>query len=345
MIRLNCDYNEGAHINILNKLIESNMEQTSGYGEDPYCVEAARLIKEKCCNKDADVHFLVGGTQANLTVIAAALRTHQCVISAVSGHINVHESGAIEACGHKVIGLPSSDGKLTAQQIVEAYKGHFEDETHEHITQPKMVYISNPTELGTIYYKKELEEISKACRDNNLYLFMDGARLGYGLCAADNDLDLPTIAKCCDVFYIGGTKVGALFGEAVVICNDILKEDFRYIIKQKGGMLAKGRLLGIQFAELFKDDLYFKIAAQADKLAIMIKEAFKKKGYQFLVETTTNQQFVILPDAMLEKIKEKYAYAYIQRVDKENSAVRFCTSWATTEENVLQFINDINKIC
>ena len=345
MIRLNCDYNEGAHINILNKLVETNMEQTPGYGEDVYCEQAVGLIKELCKQPDADIHLFVGGTQTNLTVIASALRPHQCVVCANSGHINVHETGAIEACGHKVVALDSKDGKITADQILTTYRGHFDDETHEHITQPKMIYISNPTELGTIYYKEELEAISKVCKENQLYLFMDGARLGYGLCAEDNDLDLPTIARCCDVFYIGGTKVGALFGEAVVITNDELKKDFRYLMKQKGGLLAKGRLLGIQFVELFKDGLYFKLASQADRLAVMIKNAFSKKGYSFLVNSYTNQQFVILPDSVLEKLKENYTYSYQQRMDDNHSAVRFCTSWATKEVDVLQFLDDVNHLC
>ncbi|MEN6349206.1 MAG: low specificity L-threonine aldolase [Syntrophomonas sp.] len=345
MIRLNCDYNEGAHVNILNKLAETNMEQTSTYGEDIYCKQAAALIKELCKQEDADIHFLVGATQANLIVIASALRPHQCVICANTGHINVHETGAIESCGHKVIALDSKDGKITAEQILTTYRSHYDDETHEHITQPKMVYISNPTELGTIYYQEELEAISRVCRENQLYLFMDGARLGYGLCAADNDLDLPAIARCCDVFYIGGTKVGALFGEAVVITNNALKPDFRYIIKQKGGLLAKGRLLGIQFLELFKDGLYFELASHANRLAIMIKNAFTEKGYSFLVNSYTNQQFVILPDSVLEKLTESYTCSYYQRVDDQHSAVRFCTSWATNEVDVLQFLDDINHIC
>lgn len=344
MIRLECDYNEGAHINILNKLLETNMEQTPGYGEDTYCRQAASVIKELCKKEDADVHFLVGGTQTNLTVISAALRPHQSVICAGSGHINVHETGAIEACGHKVIGLESNDGKITAEQILAVYQSHYADESHEHITQPMMVYISNPTELGTIYYKEELEAISKVCRENQLYLFMDGARLGYGLCAEDNDLDLPEIARCCDVFYIGGTKVGALFGEAVVITNDELKKDFRYLIKQKGGMLAKGRLLGIQFYELLKDGLYFDLAAHANKLAVMIKNAFSEKGYSFLVNSSTNQQFVILPDTALEKLSEKYASSYITRIDDKHSAVRFCTSWATKEADIVQLVEDIESL-
>lgn len=341
MLYFNCDYNEGAHPRIMEKLMETNMEQTPGYGVDKYCLQAAASIKELCQDKTVDVHFLVGGTQANLTVISAALRPHQGVIAAETGHINVHETGAIESCGHKVLTLPSEDGKVTADQVRDIYKAHIEDETAEHMVQPKMVYISNPTELGTIYSKAELEALSEACRENGLYLFMDGARLAYGLAAEDNTLDLPSITKCCDVFYIGGTKVGALFGEAVVIKNELLKEDFRYLIKQKGGMLAKGRLLGVQFAELFKDGLYMEMGRHAVELADRIREACTKKGYPFLVENKTNQIFAILPDSKLEELKANYSYSYYARVDERHSAVRFCTSWATKAEDVEVFINDL----
>lgn len=343
MLRFNCDYSEGAHPKILEKLVQTNYEQTEGYGEDNYCKEAIRLIKEKCNRQDADVHFFVGGTQTNLTVISAALRPHQGVISAVSGHINAHESGAIEATGHKVIALPSCDGKITAKQVQEVYDSHFSDTTHEHIVQPKLVYISNPTEIGSIYSKAELMALSETCTRNNLYLYMDGARLGYALCAQENDLDLPAIAQLCDVFYIGGTKIGALFGEALVICNDNLKLDFRYLIKQKGGLLSKGRLLGIQFITLFEDDLYFKMAKHANEMAELIKEACIKKGYPFLTPSTTNQQFPIMPDRILEKLNQAYEYSYWQRIDKDQSAVRFCTSWATEKDMVLQLIADIEK--
>lgn len=341
MIRFNCDYAEGAHENILKKLAETNLEQTPGYGEDRYCEEARALIREKCKREDADIHFLVGGTQTNLTVIDAALRSYQGVISAVSGHINVHETGAIEACGHKVLVLPSEDGKIVAQQIEKLYRDHVDDETHEHMVQPKMVYISNPTENGTIYNKEELEEIGRVCKKNGLYLFMDGARLGYGLTATGNDLELHDIAEICDVFYIGGTKVGALFGEAVVITNPVLKEDFRYLIKQKGGMLAKGRLLGIQFGELFREDLYFKLARHANEMAMLLRNAFLEKGYSLFIDSVTNQQFPIMEDAFLETLGEKYSFAYIQRYDETRSVVRFCTSWATKESDVQTLISDL----
>lgn len=343
VIRFNNDYSEGAHPKLLEKLIHTNLEQTAGYGEDPYCLKAAGLIQEKCQRKDVDVHFFIGGTQTNLTVISAALRPHQGVISAISGHINTHESGAIEATGHKVLALPSLDGKLTAGQIQNIYEEHMQDVNQIHAVQPKLVYISNPTEIGTIYSQAELIAINQICRENDLLLFMDGARLGYALCAQDNDLDLPTIAKMCDAFYIGGTKNGALFGEALVICDQELKKDFRYFIKQKGGMLAKGRLLGLQFIALFEDDLYFKIACHANQMAKLIKEACIKKGYQFLTESTTNQQFPIIPNDVLLKLKEKYEYSFWQAMDDQHSAVRFCTSWATHQKVVEQLIAEIEN--
>lgn len=344
MIYFNNDYSEGAHPKILEKLAETNMEQTSGYGEDKYCVMAAEKIKELCGNKDLDVHFLVGGTQTNLTVIAATLRTFQGVIGAETAHINVHETGAIEACGHKVLTLPSSDGKITAKQIDDYYQAHVNDESHEHTVCPKMVYISQPTELGTLYTKKELQEISEICRKNRLFLFLDGARLGYGLVAKGNDVTLQDIAECTDVFYIGGTKVGALFGEAVVIKNDYIKEDFRYVMKQKGGMLAKGRLLGIQFLTLFEDNLYMELSNHADRLADELREAFDAVKIPYLVENTTNQIFPILPDCVLDKLREKFTFSYMNRVDEEHSAVRFCTSWATQAESVTALTETLKAI-
>jgi threonine aldolase len=344
MIRLNCDYNEGAHPRILQRLNETNFVQTPGYGEDAFCEEAARLIRAQCDAPDADVHFLVGGTQTNLTVISAALRAHQCTIAANTGHINVHETGAIEATGHKVYAVPSGDGKLTAAQVQTEYDLHWGDDAHEHMVQPKLVYISNPTELGTLYSKADLEALSGVCKKLGLYLFLDGARLGYGLASPENDLDLPAIARLCDVFYIGGTKVGALFGEAVVITNPELKRDFRYIIKQKGGMLAKGWLLGVQFAELFRDNLYFKISAHAVRLALKLRDAFLALGYKPFVPSCTNQQFFILPDAALEQLSKNYSYSYQARVSPTQSAVRFCTSWATREEDIDAFIAELKAL-
>lgn len=334
MILFQCDYNEGAHPRILERLAATNMEQTAGYGEDEHCARAAQLIRRACGDESLAVHFLVGGTQANLTVIDAALRSHQGVLCAVTGHINAHETGAVEACGHKVLGLPGTDGKVTAAQVEEAYNAHIHDDSFEHLVQPKMVYVSNPTELGTIYSKAELTALSETCHLHGLYLFLDGARLGYGLAAGGNDLSLEDIAALCDVFYIGGTKVGALFGEAVVIRNEELKRDFRYFIKQKGGMLAKGRLLGIQFAELFEDGLYEEISRHAVEMAGKLRTVFEQKGYPYLVENNTNQIFPIMPDEHLQKLGREFGYCYQQRVDEKHSAVRFCTSWATTEENV-----------
>lgn len=337
MIRFNSDYTEGAHPRILERLMETNLEQTSGYGMDSYCEKARELIKEKCKDENLDVHFFVGGTQTNLTFISSVLRPHQGVVSVDTGHINTHESGAIEATGHKVLAVKGVNGKITAEEVQRIYDEHYNDEVREHTVQPKMVYISSPTEIGTIYSKQELAGISEVCRKNNLILYMDGARLGYGLCAENNDLDLPTIAKFCDAFYIGGTKVGTLFGEALVISKEALREDFRYILKQKGGMLAKGRLLGLQFLTLFEKDLYFEISAHANNMARLIKEACIEKGYPFLTESTTNQQFPILPNKVLEKLRENFEYSFWQKIDEEHSAVRFCTSWATD-------INDVNAL-
>lgn len=341
MIRFNSDYTEGCHPAILERLAETNMEQTGGYGVDKYCEQAASKIKEVCNAPEADVHFLVGGTQTNVTVISAALRHYQGVITATSGHINVHETGALEACGHKCLTIESADGKLTAEQIAQYNDAHYADASAEHTVQPKMVYISNPTEVGTIYSKSELEAISQVCRKRGLYLFMDGARLGYGLACKENDLTFADIAELTDVFYIGGTKVGALFGEAVVITNDALKTDFRYNIKQHGGMLAKGRLLGIQFLTLFEENRYMEISAHAARLAERIRSELTKLGVSFLVDSPTNQQFPILPDTVLEKLEKKYVYEYQKRIDENHSAVRFCTCWATKEENVEALLADI----
>lgn len=341
MILFNSDYTEGAHPRILERLMETNLEQTTGYGEDAYCEAAREAIRKVCDAPEADVHFLVGGTQANFTVISSALKPYQGVLCADTGHINVHETGAVEACGHKVLALPGKDGKITAEQIRNAHDLHWSDESHEHIAQPKMVYISHPTELGTLYTKGELEEIGRVCRECGLYLFLDGARLGYGLMAPGTDVTIADIAKICDVFYIGGTKVGALFGEAVVIMNPQLKPDFRYCIKQKGGMLAKGRLLGIQFLELFRDGLYFEIAKHAINMAMILKEGLKEKGYSFFMDSVTNQQFIMIEDEKLEKIREKYGVTYQQRYDETHSVIRLCTSWATTEENVRSLLADL----
>lgn len=344
MFQFQCDYTEGAHPLILKRLEETNFQQTEGYGNDSYCAEAKEKIKKLCRAEDADVHFLVGGTQANFTVISSVLRPYQGVVAASTGHINVHETGAVEATGHKVLAVPSEDGKITAEQVRALYEAHWSDADHEHMVQPGMVYISHPTENGTLYSKEELTALKKTCTGLGLPLFLDGARMGYGLMSEAATLDLADIAELTDIFYIGGTKVGALFGEAVVITNPGFRRDFRYLIKQHGGMLAKGRLLGIQFDVLFEDGLYFEIAGHADALAMRLKEAFVKKGYKLRYDSYTNQQFPILPNDHIEKLRKDYSFAFWEAVDDTHSAVRFCTSWATKEEAVDALIRDIEAL-
>lgn len=337
-IRFECDYGEGAVWEIMDRMMKTNLMQTPGYGMDEISESARARIRALCKKPEAEVQFLVGGTQANMTVICSILRPHQGVVAATTGHINAHETGAVEATGHKVLAVPGKEGKICAQQIEELYRAHWADGSHEHIVQPGMVYISFPTEYGTLYTKSELQEISRVCRACRLPLFIDGARLGYGLMSCKNDLSLEEIADLCDVFYIGGTKCGALFGEAVVITNPELARDFRYLIKQRGGMLAKGRLLGLQFDTLMSDDLYFRISEHADRLAMRLREAFTAKGYPMLVDSWTNQQFPILPKEEIDRLSEQFAFEFWEKVDEEHSAVRFCTSWATTEESVEQLI-------
>lgn len=343
MIRFNCDYSEGAHPRILEKLAQTNLEQAPGYGQDTYCRQAADLIKSLCQTPQAEVHFLAGGTQTNLTVIAACLRPYQTVISADSGHINVHETGAIEATGHRILTVPEQNGKLTAEQIARCCKEHWLDDNPEFAPQPKLVYISFPTEYGTLYSKEELSAIRRVCDENNLFLFADGARLGYGLEAPGNDVTLADLAACCDVFYIGGTKIGALLGEAVVIVNPKLQKDFRYFMKQKGAMLAKGRILGIQFLALFEDGLYFKLSKHADEMAQIIRKACAECGFEFLYDSPTNQQFPIMPDDLIKQLEELYAFSHTKRLDHRRSAIRICTSWATRREDVEQLVADIHK--
>ena len=342
MIRFESDYLEGALPEVMQALSDSNYAQTPGYGEDEYCEEARRLIREKCAEPEAYVQFLVGGTQANLIVIAAALRPHQAAIAAETGHIAVHETGSIEASGHKVITLPSADGKISAAQVRECVEGHWSDATHEHMAQPALVYISQPTENGTVYSLAELEEFSRVCREKGLILFVDGARLGTAL--VSSDVTLPDLARLTDVFYIGGTKLGALFGEAVVIMNPAIAKDFRYIIKQRGGMFAKGRLLGVQFGTLMKDGLYERTAKREVELAMKLRAAFEAKGWPLYYDSPTNQQFPIVPDACLEKLAGKYSFSHWGKVDETHTAVRFCTSWATKEADVEQLIADIERL-
>ncbi len=345
MIRFECDYAEGAHPQIMQAMMETNMEQNPGYSTDEHCQRAREYIRRACQAPDAAVEFLVGGTQANVTVISACLKPYQGALCAASGHINVHETGAMEAYGYKALTLESPDGKITAEQVEKAWEDHIHNASHEHMVQPGMVYISWPTECGTLYSKKELTAISQVCRKIGLKLFVDGARCGYGLAAPGNDVTLKDLAELTDVFYIGGTKVGALFGEAVVITNLEIQKDFRYYIKQHGGMLAKGRLLGIQFETLFKENLYGQIAQHAIDLAMQIREAFVKCGVPFLFDSVTNQQFPILTAEQKEEFEKKYAFELWEEVDKEHFAVRFCTSWATREENVKALTEDIIRIC
>ena len=344
MIRFECDYLEGACPEIIKKFEETNLVQTQGYSEDEYCDLAREKIKRICKTPNAEVQFLVGGTQTNMTVIASILKPYQGVISPEAGHINVHETGAIESTGHKVLVINTKDGKLRDIDIKEIYERYYDDENRQHVVQPGMVYISYPTENGLIYSKEELQNLYKTCKECKLPLYIDGARVGYGLMSEKSDMDISDIARNCDVFYIGGTKVGALFGEAVVITNENLQENFRYYMKQGGAMLAKGRLLGIQFDVLFENNLYFDISKHAINMAMKIKKAFTDKGYQFLFDSYTNQQFPIISNKELKKLSDKYSFSLWEKVDENNSVARFCTSWATKEENVNKLIKDIKEL-
>lgn len=331
------DYSEGAHPRILNALVETNFEQADGYGEDPYTQEAVRLMKQRIGRDDLAIHLIPGGTQSNLIAISAFLRPHEAAIAANTGHILVHETGAIEATGHKILSQAVSDGKLTPAHIQAALDEH----TDEHMVKPKLVYISQPTEIGTIYHKGELEQISKLCREHGLILYVDGARLGSALSAQGNDLDLANLARLVDAFYIGGTKSGALIGEALVICRDDLKEDFRFHMKQKGALLAKGRLLGVQFLELFRDNLYFDLAKHANRMADLLREAITQAGFRFLVHSPTNQIFPILPNSLIAELQKEYSFYIWSKVDADHSSIRLVTSWASKEEAVREFIQKI----
>lgn len=335
------DYSEGAHPRILDALCKTNLEQTVGYGCDPHCENAARLIRAFTGREDADVHFLVGGTQTNTTVIAAALRPYQAVISVQTGHICVHETGAIEASGHKIIAMPAADGKLTPALIREAVSAH----TDEHMVQPKMVYISQSTEVGTLYSLAELEAIRAVCDECRLWLFVDGARLPSALASGAADMTAKDLARLADVFYLGGTKAGAFFGEALVITADALKTDFRYMIKQHGGMLAKGRLLGIQFECLFEDGLYTELGAHSNRMAMLLRDAFASLGFPFMTDSPTNQQFPILPEALIKRLEEDYWFEIQREYTDGTAAVRFVTSWSTPEEAVRGFIEDLHVFC
>ena len=334
MILFHNDYNEICHPEVLARIQNSSACQMPGYSEDAFCVYAADLIRKECKNDSLAVHFLVGGTQTNLTVIAASLRPHQGVISAQSGHVNVHETGAIEATGHKVILVPSHEGKVDCSEVAALVRSQSLAMDAEHIVQPKMVYISNPTEYGTTYNLRELTELSETCKELGLFLYVDGARMGYGLAASSNDITLADYARLCDAFYIGGTKVGTMFGEAVVISNQNIAEDFRYIMKQRGGMLSKGWLLGLQFAAMFENGLYYRISRHADAMADRLRNAFRELGYPLYLPNDTNQVFVTLPKTLLNELGKEFTYANWEEVDDDHLIVRFCTSWATTECHV-----------
>ena len=331
------DYSEGAHESILAALTRTNREQTVGYAEDAYAEEARDRIRAHL-HMDAPVHFMTGGTQANLTLIAAALRPHQGVIAAATGHVSLHESGAIEATGHKVLNVASHAGRIAAADAERLVRQHYDDPTHDHMVQPGMIYLSQPTELGTVYSLRELEQLRQVCDKYGMLLYVDGARLGTALVADGADVTLYDLARLTDAFYIGGTKMGALFGEALVISNEAVARDFRYIQKQRGGMFAKGRLLGLQFIELFSNDLYFALARHANGQAKRIAEAFADIGCAFLAPPQTNQVFPIVDKRLVKALEEEFALCWWEGVDEEHDAVRACTSWATDPADVTRFI-------
>ncbi len=334
------DYSEGAHPRILEALAASNLVQDIGYSEDRFCLSAAEKIHAAIGNPDADVHFVSGGTQANLLVLSACMRPFESVIAVESGHICVHETGAIEATGHKVHTVKGKDGKVTAAEIQAVVDEHY----FEHMVKPRVVYISQSTEVGTIYSATELREISVLCKKLNLILYMDGARLGAALTSAKADLDLKETCALVDALYIGGTKNGALIGEAIVINNPALKTDFRYCIKQRGALLAKGRLLGIQFDALFADNLYYDLARHANLMAERLTRGMTSLGYKFLTDSPTNQIFPILPDTIIEKLRQDYLFYDWARMDKAHTAVRLVTSWATPIETVDEFLKDLKNL-
>lgn len=334
MPAFHCDYAHGALPEILNRLQETNRNPSPGYGNDKYCESAAAKIRTACNTPDAEIHFLSGGTSANMIVIASLLKPFEGVFSAETGHINVHEAGAIEYTGHKVLTLPSHTGKIHAEDIRCYMTKFYGDDSHDHMVFPGMVYISHPTELGTLYSKAELTELSEVCRQYDLPLFLDGARLGYALGCPENDVSLEEIARLCDVFYIGGTKVGTLYGEAVVFPRDNAPKHFHTVIKQMGGMAAKGFLTGIQFDTMFTDDLYRKAGAHGIRMAQRLRAVFEEKGIPFAIENPTNQIFVTLDNETMERLKQDVTFGFWEVEDDSHTVVRFVTSWATTEEDI-----------
>lgn len=339
MISFKNDYSEGAHNIILERMTKENLIQNVGYGEDEHCKKAAEYIKKQLQCFDCDVHFLVGGTQTNLVMISHCLKPYQAVIAADSGHINVHETGAIEATGHKVIAMPSKEGKLTIETVKKALEIH----TDEHMVQPKMVYVSNPTEVGTLYTKKELQELHNFCKEHHLIFYLDGARMASAIASKYNDIAFADYANLVDVLYLGGTKCGALFGEALIMFQREWNEDFRFSIKQKGAMLAKGWLLGMQFEALFESDLYQKIGEHANAMAEKIKNAIAQKGYSFQFPPCSNQLFPIFPDDVLQKLEKEFLFTIWEKVDDKHTTIRIVTSWATKEENVQKLIKLIQE--
>lgn len=336
MIYFDSDYMAGAHPQVMQALVESNLEQTTGYGSDAYTAQAAALIRQACDAPQARVHFLVGGTQTNATVIDGLLARHQGVLAAESAHINVHESGAIEASGHKVLTLPQHEGKVKADEVKAYIDEFYRDDSYEHMVAPGMLYISFPTEYGTLYSLQELSDLSQVCHEADIPLYVDGARLGYGMAASD--VSLPDLARLCDVFYIGGTKMGALFGEAVVINNEKMLKHFFPLIKQHGALLAKGRLLGVQFKALFSKGLYEEIGREAVAKALRLKAAFAEKGYQVEVDSPTNQQFFRLPNNLIDRLKQEASFEYWGPRGQQESVVRFVTSWATSDADIDRLI-------
>ena len=334
MLYFDNDYLCGAHPLIIERLNKTNLEPTVGYGLDPYCESARNKIREACGAPDAAVHFLVGGTQTNATVIDGLLARHEGVLAVESSHVNVHESGAIEASGHKVLVIPSHDGKVLAADVDKYIKDFYGDETYEHMVAPGMVYISQPTEFGTLYSKKELEDLHEVCRKHNIPLYADGARLGYALAAPETDVTIKDMARLCDVFYIGGTKVGALFGEAVVCTRHDLLRHFFPLVKQHGALLAKGRLLGLQFDTLFTDNLYMKIGEHAVRMAVKLKNAFRAKGYEIFMDSPTNQQFFRLPNEKIDELAKHVGFSVCGARGETHSVIRLVTSWSTREEDV-----------
>jgi threonine aldolase len=334
------DYSEGAHIKILEELIKTNMKQEEGYGKDIYSNKAKFLIKEQLKNEEVDIHFLSGGTQTNLTAISSFLRPYEACISAYTGHIAVHETGAIESCGHKVITVKTKDGKLRIEDIKNVCDYH----SDEHMVKPKLVYISNSTELGTIYRKNELKILYNFCKENNLILYLDGARIGAAVCSDESGFELSDICKFTDAFYIGGTKNGTLLGEALIIKKDNLKNYFRYSLKQKGGLMAKGRTIGIQFKVLFEDGLFYELAKHSNKMAQNLKKNLIDLGCTLYIDTPTNQIFPIIKNSVIEGLRNNFDFYIWEEIDENYSALRLVTSWATPEKEILKFIEEIKRI-